>query len=113
MYSALQQKVVDGQENPLTIIADNRIPEVQKYMTLSYHFYSPFIMYASKPLMDKLPKDIQEIIKKVGAETAAFEKELVRASGKGALERIDALSDVNELPESERQILKDMALPIY
>lgn len=113
VYSALQQKVVDGQENPLTIIADNRIPEVQKYMTLSYHFYSPFILYASKPIMDSLPKDIQEIIKKVGAETAAFEKDLNRSSEKGALERIDAISDVNELPESERQALKDMALPIY
>ena len=41
VYTALQQKTIDGQENPIAIIHDHKLAEVQKYLALTGHFYSP------------------------------------------------------------------------
>ncbi|WP_269499893.1 TRAP transporter substrate-binding protein [Castellaniella sp. S9] len=51
---ALQQGTIDGQENPLSILVSNRIWEVQKYLTLTGHFYSPAVIMMSKTVWDGL-----------------------------------------------------------
>ena len=53
LFTALQQKTVDGQENPLVIIATSKFHEVQKYLTLSGHFYAPAILLINKEVWDK------------------------------------------------------------
>jgi tripartite ATP-independent transporter DctP family solute receptor len=62
VYSALQTKVVDGQENPLVVIKTNRFNEVQKYCSLTSHMWSGFWFLASGKTWNKLPKDLQDII---------------------------------------------------
>jgi hypothetical protein len=47
LYSALQQGVVDGQENPLSEIYNQRFHEVQKFMSLTAHVYTPMLFSAS------------------------------------------------------------------
>ena len=54
VYMALQQAVVDGQENPLSVIANAKFDQVQKYLTLTGHVYSPSILVMNKGLFDKL-----------------------------------------------------------
>ncbi len=53
LFTALQQKTVDGQENPLVIIYTSKLYEVQKYLTLSGHFYAPAILIVNKEVWDK------------------------------------------------------------
>jgi tripartite ATP-independent transporter DctP family solute receptor len=53
LFTALQQKTVDGQENPLVIIYTSKLYEVQKYLTLSGHFYAPAILLINKEVWDK------------------------------------------------------------
>jgi tripartite ATP-independent transporter DctP family solute receptor len=62
VYSALQTKLVEGQENPLAIIATARLYEVQKYCCLSNHVWDAYWILGNRKAVDRLPKDIQEIV---------------------------------------------------
>ncbi len=62
VYSALQTKIVDGQENPLAIIETAKLYEVQKYCSLTNHMWDGFWFLANKPAFAKLPADLQAIV---------------------------------------------------
>jgi tripartite ATP-independent transporter DctP family solute receptor len=61
-YSALQTKVVDGQENPLVVVESARFYEVQKFCSMTDHIWGGFWMLASGKTWPKLPADVQEIV---------------------------------------------------
>jgi tripartite ATP-independent transporter DctP family solute receptor len=54
VFTALQQGTVDGQENPLSVIEAAKLDQVQKYLTLTGHVYSPAVFLMNKPRWDKL-----------------------------------------------------------
>jgi len=64
VYSALQTKIVDGQENPLAIIATAKLYEVQKYCSLTNHMWDGFWFLANRRAWEKLPPDLQTIVAK-------------------------------------------------
>jgi tripartite ATP-independent transporter DctP family solute receptor len=74
VYSALQTKVVEGQENPLAIIATAKLYEVQKYCSLTNHMWDGFWFLANKPAWDKLPANLREIAAKHFNEAALGER---------------------------------------
>ncbi|MFC4275059.1 TRAP transporter substrate-binding protein [Achromobacter aloeverae] len=63
-YSALQTKVVDGQENPLAIIQTAKLYEVQKYCSLTNHMWDGFWFLANRRAWEKLPADVRDIVAK-------------------------------------------------
>lgn len=64
VYSALQTKVVDAQENPLAIIQTAKLYEVQKYCSLTNHMWDGFWFLGNKDAWDRLPKEIQTVVAK-------------------------------------------------
>jgi len=70
LYTALQTKVVDGQENALPTIEATKVYEVQKYCSYSSHVWENFILVGNKRSWDKLPKDMQAIVTRVMDEHA-------------------------------------------
>ncbi|MET0746076.1 MAG: TRAP transporter substrate-binding protein [Microvirga sp.] len=62
LYSALQTKVVEGQENPLAIIATARLYEVQKTCSLTGHVWDGYWVLGNKRAYERLPKDLQEVV---------------------------------------------------
>jgi len=64
VYSALQTKIVDGQENPLAVISTAKLYEVQKYCSMTNHMWDGFWFLANKRAWDKLPPDLQAIVAK-------------------------------------------------
>ena len=62
VYSALQTKIVEGQENPLTLIQIAKLYEVQKYLSMTGHMWDGFWMLANKRSFQALPPDIQQIV---------------------------------------------------
>jgi TRAP-type transport system periplasmic protein len=64
VYSALQTKIVDGQENPLAIISTAKLYEVQKYCSLTNHMWDGFWFLANKRAWDAVPADMQTIVAK-------------------------------------------------
>ena len=81
VYSALQQGVMDAQENPFPQIWSAKFHEVQKYLTLTGHVYTPAYLLVSEDFWKKLPKDVQATIAKIAWATGDF----ARAEG----ERLD------------------------
>ena len=62
VYSALQTRIVDGQENPLAIIDAAKLYEVQRFCSLTNHMWDGFWFLANRRAFDRLPKDAQEIV---------------------------------------------------
>ncbi|MDT7950715.1 MAG: TRAP transporter substrate-binding protein [Acetobacteraceae bacterium] len=62
VYSALQTHVVDGQENPLSLIDSAKLYEVQKFCSMTNHMWDGFWLLANRRAFEKLPHDIQEIV---------------------------------------------------
>jgi C4-dicarboxylate-binding protein DctP len=77
VYSALQQGVVDGQENTISNIYTKKFYEVQKYMTLTNHGYLGYMVVVSKAFWKKLPDNLKKVVKEAFKE--ATEKERIWA----------------------------------
>lgn len=64
VYTALQTKVVDGQENPLAIVSTAKLNEVQKYCSLTNHMWDGFWFLANRRAWERLPEDVRAIVAK-------------------------------------------------
>ncbi|MBV8096290.1 MAG: TRAP transporter substrate-binding protein [Acetobacteraceae bacterium] len=62
LYSALQTKIAEGQENPLTLIELSKLYEVQKFVSMTSHMWDGYWLLANKRAWQGLPKDLQEIV---------------------------------------------------
>jgi tripartite ATP-independent transporter DctP family solute receptor len=69
-YSALQTKVVDAQENPLSVIQVAKLFEVQKYLSLTRHIWGGYWFLANQRAFGRLPANVQEVVTRVFNETA-------------------------------------------
>ncbi len=72
-YTALQQKVVDGQENPISSIKFAKLYEVQKYMTMDGHTFGVSFMLINEKFFQSLPKEFQVIVKNAALTSAVSE----------------------------------------
>jgi tripartite ATP-independent transporter DctP family solute receptor len=72
LFTALQTGVMDGQENPLTQIYSAKLQEVQKYLSLSSHVYTPAYLTVGTRKFNSLPPDVQKILTDTARETQAF-----------------------------------------
>ena len=74
VYSALQTRVVDGQENPLAVIETAKLYEVQKFCSLTNHMWDGFWFLANRRAWDRLPKDAQEVVARELNQSALDER---------------------------------------
>jgi TRAP-type transport system periplasmic protein len=72
VYSALDQGVIDGQENPAEIVESARLYEVQEYMSLSNHVYLPTFLVFGEPYLASLDPELREAVMTVAAEVAPW-----------------------------------------
>jgi len=71
-YAALRQGVVDGQENPLATTHGERWHEVQKFVSLTNHLFTPIMIMASKSAFDTWPRPVQDALRRAAEAAAAF-----------------------------------------
>ncbi len=76
LFTAMQQGTVDGEENPIGIIYSNRFYEVQKYISLTQHVYTPYVVFMNPDKYDSLTDEQQEIIDKAMKEASAYQLEV-------------------------------------
>jgi TRAP-type transport system periplasmic protein len=76
VYLGLQQKVIDAQENPLDIIYTNKFYEVQKYLSLTHHFYDYAGLWMNKAFYDSFPQDLQKVVSDAGQQAVMFHRQL-------------------------------------
>lgn len=76
LYSALEQRVVDGQENPYTVISASRFGEVQKHLSNSGHFFDFIAVVASKKAFEKLTPEHQKAVRDAMTSTITFQRKI-------------------------------------
>lgn len=72
VFTALQTGVIDGQENPYAQIASAKFQEVQKYLSITGHVYTPAYVLVSDKHFSELPADVQAVLEECGASTQDF-----------------------------------------
>ena len=108
LFSALETKTVDGQENPYNTILSSKFYEVQKFLSVTNHVYSPWIVLVSKKWWDGLSKDEQKILSDAAKASRDFERKDTREEGAKALADLKAKGmQINELPASESARMRD------
>lgn len=112
LFAAMETGTVDGQENPVTTIESAKFYEVQKYLTLSRHVYSPWIVMASKPWYDKLSADERKILEEAAVASRDFERKDSReASQKSIAVLKEKGMQVTELSADELARMREKAKP--
>jgi TRAP-type transport system periplasmic protein len=108
LFTALETKTVDGQENPYNTILSSKFYEVQKYLTVTNHVYSPWIVLVSKKYWDALSKDEQKVLMDAAKKSRDFEREDTRAEAGKALADLKAKGmQINELSPTEANRMRD------
>jgi tripartite ATP-independent transporter DctP family solute receptor len=102
LYTALETGTFDAQEHPINVTLSSKFYEVQKYLTVSNHIYSPIILAMNKTKFDSLPANYQAIVVEAAREAAKYQRQL-NASNAGKV--------VAELKKSGMQVIEtvDMA----
>ncbi len=75
LFVALQTGVVDGQENPLSNIAGGKLNEVQKYLSMTNHVYTPAFPTMGKAVFERLDPEIQQALREAAQEAALWARE--------------------------------------
>ncbi|WP_298928380.1 TRAP transporter substrate-binding protein [uncultured Ramlibacter sp.] len=113
LYAALEQKAVDGQENPFATIQGAKLFEVQKFMTLTNHQYNPQSVVISKKFWDSLSAEEKKIVADAANESAKYQREQSRAAAGGILEQLKKSGmQVTELPPAEVAKLREKMKPV-
>ena len=108
LFTALETKTVDGQENPYNTILSSKFYEVQKYLTVTNHVYSPWIVLVSKKYWDGLSKAEQKVLLDAAKKSRDFERQDTRAEADKALADLKAKGmQVNELPAAEASRMRE------
>lgn len=111
VFTALQQKVIDGQENPIPIIYTQKIYEVQKNLALTEHFYSPSLLLMSKAKLDSLDADTQRILADTALEVAAYERGLIKEMEDKQIDELKGFGVKVTTPDKAK--LQEAVAPVY
>ncbi|MCT4331288.1 TRAP transporter substrate-binding protein [Paracoccus sp. YLB-12] len=114
VIGALQQGAIDGQENPLSVIVSAKLSEVQKYLTLDGHVYSPAVILISPALWGQLDDDQKAAFDQAAADAVTAMRgyvDDVEASGVATLK--EQGMEVNELSPEEKAAFRDALAEPY
>lgn len=108
LFTALETKAVDGQENPYNTILSAKFYEVQKYLTVTNHVYAPWIVTVSKKFWDGLSKDERAVLQKAAVVSRDFERKDTREEAARALADLKAKGmQITELSPAETARMRD------
>lgn len=108
LFSALETKTVDGQENPYNTILSSKFYEVQKYLTVTNHVYSPWIVTVSKKYWDQLSAAERKVLADAAKASRDFERKDTRAEADKALAELKGKGmQINQLSPAEANRMRE------
>ncbi len=114
LFTALQQRVVDGTENPLQNIESGRLYEVAKYLTLTGHLFEYVIYLINDQWYQNLPDDIRQAFDECMAEATKEYRRKMAIQNEAWLKQFQAKGMVvNELPPEELEKFREVVMPSY
>jgi tripartite ATP-independent transporter DctP family solute receptor len=114
VFAALETKAIDGQENPFVTIDTSKMYEVQKFLSVTRHAYTPFMVLYSKALFDRLSADEQKALIDCAAVGQAEQRKVSRALNDTSLANLKKQGmAVNEISAEQQKRLRDAVKPVY
>ena len=114
VYSALKQGVIDAEENPFAFIRDHRFYEVQKYLSVTGHFYDVMAVFANKSRFDALPDDTRGMIWQAMAKATQWQWD---QAGKDDQEAFQELLNngmiINKPTPADMKLFRDATKGVY
>ncbi|GAX89821.1 TRAP transporter substrate-binding protein [Effusibacillus lacus] len=110
VFPALEQKVIDGQENPLSLIFSAKFYEVQKHVALTGHMYSPMVLAISEAVWSKLTPEQQKAVQEAANEARDYERKLSAEQEADLVKKIEAAGvkisrpDVSKFKEATKNV---------
>jgi C4-dicarboxylate-binding protein DctP len=115
VYTALQQGVVDGTENPMSNMYTQKMHEVQKHLTLSDHGYLGYAVITNKKFWDGLTEDQRKLISQAMKEATVYERSIAQQENDDSLAKVRAAktTEVYTLTDAERGEWMKALLPVH
>ena len=113
VFTALQQKVIDGQENPVAVYYNSKFWDAgQKHFSLTGHVYSPAPFLMSKKIFDAMPKEDQALFKKTAMEMAKFQRKVNRDAEEAKMKEMTE-HGVAIVRDVDNESFKKAMAPVY
>jgi len=113
LYTALETKAVDGQENPFAAIEISKLYEVQKYASTTQHVYNPLAVVFSKRVWDRLSPDERKMVQDAANEAGAYERQVSREMNEKSKENLQAKGMIiTEITPEERDRMRAKLKPV-
>jgi tripartite ATP-independent transporter DctP family solute receptor len=113
LYTALEQKAVDGQENPYSTVDSAKFYEVQKYLSVTKHKYTPLVLTLSKKFWDQLSADEKKVIQDAATEAAVYQRKANRDLNEQYLQSLKKTGmQINEIPAAEVARMRAKVQPV-
>jgi TRAP-type transport system periplasmic protein len=113
LYTALETKTVDGQENPFASIEASKFYEVQKFASTTRHVYNPLVVIFSRKTWDRLSSDERTIVQSAATEAGAYERKVSREANEKSVELVKSKGmTVTEIPAQEIARMREKVKPV-
>jgi tripartite ATP-independent transporter DctP family solute receptor len=112
VFTSLQQGLLDAQENPIPIVSTFKLYEVQKYLSLTGHVYSPAPVLMSKKTWDRMPPDLQKILLDTAMEVAKVQRQLNRGQEEKQLGELRA-KGMTVIEHPDRAAFREAMKPVF
>ncbi|WP_431023571.1 TRAP transporter substrate-binding protein [Halomonas sp. H5] len=114
LFSAMEQGVVDGQENPWSTILTSNFQEVQDYGSETRHVYTPFVMMMSERTWDRLHPDYQALVQEAARQSAAYEIQISAEYDDWAREQLEERGmQITRLDDAQIAAFQEAVQPVY
>ena len=110
MYSALDQGVVDGQENPANVVESALLYEVQDYLSVSNHVYLPTFLLFSQKTLDSMSDDVRETLTQIAADMGDWSREW---GADNTMETLASLGGEMQVNEVDFAAFQQASQPLY
>jgi TRAP-type C4-dicarboxylate transport system substrate-binding protein len=114
VFSAMEQGVVDGQENPWSTILTSNFYEVQDYGSETRHVYTPFVIMIGEDYYNDMPEEYQTLIQEAAEDTRDYERTISREYDEWSKEQLEAQGmEVTEISDEQLAEFQDATQPVY
>jgi tripartite ATP-independent transporter DctP family solute receptor len=113
VYTALETKTLDGQENPYSTVEASKLYEVQKFMSATRHIYNPQLLMVSKKFWDTLSADERKIFEDAASETRDYQRKVSRDMDQKSRQSLIKIGmQINDLPPQEIARMREKVKPV-
>ncbi|MFI8480996.1 TRAP transporter substrate-binding protein [Pseudomonas sp. NPDC078700] len=112
VYTGLEQRTVDGQENPFTVIENTKFNEVQKYLSVTQHIYNPQSFIIGEKSWGKLNAEEQAVITDAAKEATTYQRQITEAAQDAAFAELSKDMEANTVSPAEMDRFREKVKPV-